>query len=949
MTFRLAYGNKWSEAGWRMCDRNECDVITVDGADNQWLKALIVRRGPAFTVLSAAAKYYHERIEPLDRYRQGVGDDWGWSERNDVPDSNHLAGVGMDFNAVQYPWGLLTMPSDRVAKCEQMVRDFEGFLFWGRHWSRKDEMHWQIGVPEFDPDGQPNRALQAFADKLMAGHLGIFGSPDPDAFPLPTNWCYGPLDGPEDWVSGQWSGDRREWRDGLARFQAAAGIPATGIFDADTERIGRGLQVANGWPVTGRIYAGEWNVVVRLGQTPDLSPEPIGMEYADVSQWQAPLNTGYPHPFVMFRVNNGNDVDRNANENLAWAVSMVNDDKEPLRGFGVYTFWRPGEDNFGRLKATVGVPHPRMVVMIDVESAEGSTKGRVSGDQSAGVNKFVADVQAWIGDPKRIHLGYLNVNTNAALWRNRPDSIYYVIPDYSAPKGQPRVTTDGWRIHQYTQTGRCAPWGDAPIDLNYFDGTASEFLTMMGLDQEVVRPPATEPDPLPPGSPRVAFPLPAGYAYGPLEGPAWAVSGRWRDDTEDMRNGLRAYQAKLGVPATGVWETGSETDRATRAVQAARGWPESGYVYAGEWDAVMNGDHPPINPPPAGVGGSESTGVGMTTKVKDLTGPGTTAVQFGVGGTDLGIAIRTPDGKNSFIFGDTFSGMNLTGDWRSPVLLKSDDVTLAQLNAGIKFNGCKGSANHADQLWDYPHNNPNFSTVLPTDALVIGGRTYLHVALNKGLGNVVGTEIATSDDSGHTWPTHNPQAAKPGNYADGYQQSVAWYYDEADDYVYIYGSKFLVGSNVRLWRVRPGQLLDRDLWEPWGFDGSWGWGKPASDILPSGHRVREMCLRKVQNNVVFVYTDVTTNAAIRAKVVPSANGNLHTAPTTTVVTNTAWGTEWISPGNLVAQPYGGYIVPGSTLAELHIVVSQWDTLNGDNWPYRSMQFKHAVAPVVPIV
>ena len=167
--------------------------------------------------------------------------------------------------------------------------------------------------------------------------------------------------------------------------------------------------------------------------------------------------------------------------------------------------------------------------------------------------------------------------------------------------------------------------------------------------------------------------------------------------------------------------------------------------------------------------------------------------------------------------------------------------------------------------------------------------------------------------------------------------------------MYIYGSKFLVGSNVRLWRVRPGQLLDRDLWEPWGFDGSWGWGKPASDILPSGHRVREMCLRKVQNNVVFVYTDVTTNAAIRAKVVPSANGNLHTAPTTTVVTNTAWGTEWISPGNLVAQPYGGYIVPGSTLAELHIVVSQWDTLNGDNWPYRSMQFKHAVAPVVPIV
>jgi hypothetical protein len=38
----------------------------------------------------------------------------------------------------------------------------------------------------------------------------------------------------------------------------------------------------------------------------------------------------------------------------------------------------------------------------------------------------------------------------------------------------------------------------------------------------------------------------------------------------------------------------------------------------------------------------------------------------------------------------------------------------------------------------------------------------------------------------------------------------------------------------------------------------------------------------------------------------------------------------------VAQLYGGYLVPGSTLDDLHLVVSQWNTTT--NWPYRAMQF-----------
>lgn len=592
MAFRTVYGNEWSEAGWRMCNRDECDVIDVPGADKRYLSAMIVRKGPAFIVLQALARAYHQRVEPLDLYRQGVGDDWGWSLKNAVGDSNHLAGIGLDFNAVQYPWGLLTMPTSRVDKCLALERDFEGFVFWGRHWGKPDEMHWQIGVPEFDPDGVPNRKLAAFAQKLLDGHLGVYGPRDPDAFPLPTGYAYGPLDGPEWAISNEYQ-PRADYIAGLKRFQKAAGIPESGVFDAATNQVGAALQNANGWPVTGMIFEGEWNVVIRHGQKPNLSAEPRGMEYVDVSQWQVPVNAAYPNPFFMFRANNGNDVDRNAKDNLGWSVSLVNDPDHVMRGFGVYTFWRPGEDNFGTLQKVIGTPHPRMIVMIDVESAEGSTKGTVSGDQSAGVNAFVKKVQDWIGAPK-VHLGYINQNINGRLWLTKPNDIRYVIPDYSAPKGKPRVTVDNWRIHQYTQTGRCAPWGDAPIDLNYYAGTASEFMVEFGIEDVVVRPPA-EPS-TPPGdhSTDVVFPLAPGYAYGPLDGPAHAVSGLWRDDTEAMRAGLRAYQAKLGVEQTGVWTVGSPTDLATRKIQEARGWkPEGpGWVYEGEWDVVMNGGHP---------------------------------------------------------------------------------------------------------------------------------------------------------------------------------------------------------------------------------------------------------------------------------------------------------------------------------------------------------------------
>ena len=73
------------------------------------------------------------------------------------------------------------------------------------------------------------------------------------------------------------------------------------------------------------------------------------------------------------------------------------------------------------------------------------------------------------------------------------------------------------------------------------------------------------------------------------------------------------------------------------------------------------------------------------------------------------------------------------------------------------------------------------------------------------------------------------------------------------------------------------------------------------------------------------------------------------APVTTVVRADAWpdpAEALPDPAdNTLAQPYGGYISPGSTLDEVRVFVSQWNTTSRDRGPYRVIQF--AVNPFKP--
>jgi hypothetical protein len=144
MSFRSVYGYSRSENGWRMCNRDEC--VLVPGP---YMATAPLRRGPAEILLGDFVRRHHVEVEPI---RSSV---WGWSQYNDVGNSNHLAGTSVDVLAPWRPWGALVLGSVIVDKTYHLLDQYkvngQRGLFWGREWNRHDEMHFQLAWPEGDP------------------------------------------------------------------------------------------------------------------------------------------------------------------------------------------------------------------------------------------------------------------------------------------------------------------------------------------------------------------------------------------------------------------------------------------------------------------------------------------------------------------------------------------------------------------------------------------------------------------------------------------------------------------------------------------------------------------------------------------------------------------------------------------------------------------------------
>ncbi|GAA4867077.1 DUF4185 domain-containing protein [Saccharopolyspora cebuensis] len=319
-------------------------------------------------------------------------------------------------------------------------------------------------------------------------------------------------------------------------------------------------------------------------------------------------------------------------------------------------------------------------------------------------------------------------------------------------------------------------------------------------------------------------------------------------------------------------------------------------------------------------------------KVKDLTGPGHTD-QFGIGGTDLGVMATAPDGRLVAVFGDTFERAGVGGPgWRSPVVLFADPATR---QAGIEWTGSIGPRRrYADQALPYHHdsmiNGLRVSTVLPTDLITIGDEMYLHVMVCAGIGHVHWSEIHRSTDNGETW--HHTGATWPGDHLGGLFQMLTWELGE-DGFVYAFSTGFQRDRGLLLQRVPADRIADPRAWEGWGFrEGVWAWGNPPTLVLTGAYG--ELCLRRVDGRWLLALFDAG-NYRIDVLNLDGPTSNLYEAGRGTVLHGASWHREDHAGGH-VAQLYGPYIVPGSTLDDLHLVVSQWNTEK--DWPYRSMQF-----------
>lgn len=497
-------GNRITENGWRECERSDCETLLVPGTRDV---RIAIRAGDAATVLTAWAAWWHRNVRPIDVFKPR--DYWGWSEDNDVWDSNHLSGTAIDLDATALPWQERTMPQQQRDTVERGLALFEGTVFWGGHWDRLDEMHSQIGLPPTSPK------IAEFADRLRAGYLNIFGPPDLTAFPLPAGYYYGPLEGPMESVSGEYEGDSQWAKDGLGRWQEALGLPVTKKWnDGLTPKAATTLQLARGWPPNplfgyGGIYEGEWNAVIKDGWRlpedwdPDRihDPEPAITKWGDYSQYQAAyVDDSYPYKVIAFRASIADEADEKFLKNMRIAKEMVARGK--LEKIIAYHFWVPGRDNWGTFKSQLeasGGVFPELAFMLDVE--DGGEKWNIRGDQTVGVKDFIKKGQEYFGNKHAASI-YTNFTANPDLLVGITDielrAVKLIVPRYYGTD-RPPATPPGvsWFGHQYSSREDTAPFG--PSDINWSKVPLSVWLDAWGVNTVAAQPqpPVAEPERMP--------------------------------------------------------------------------------------------------------------------------------------------------------------------------------------------------------------------------------------------------------------------------------------------------------------------------------------------------------------------------------------------------------------------------------------------------------------------
>lgn len=301
-----------------------------------------------------------------------------------------------------------------------------------------------------------------------------------------------------------------------------------------------------------------------------------------------------------------------------------------------------------------------------------------------------------------------------------------------------------------------------------------------------------------------------------------------------------------------------------------------------------------------------------------------TLTRFGITGTDVGVIWdngmvddpTTPYNEHQVLmaFGDTFSGANMTGNWRFNVLLRSADTVLSDgitIPNGEWFNGNMfggtplSSPTTARQII-HPDGLPAGVTLIPTAGISIptpgtqfGVTQYVNFmsVTNWGAAGTWTTNysaVAYSTDNGENW-TVAPTSVRyndPWSGNANFQQGA--YVRPGDGYVYNYGTPNGRQGAAYVSRVAEKDILDTSKYEYYsaGSAGGWfGWGATPSGwyknqpakasavfgqdtgacgVANPGNQVSEMSVQynKQLKKYVVLYGDQFNNIVMRTSDTP---------------------------------------------------------------------------------
>jgi hypothetical protein len=269
--------------------------------------------------------------------------------------------------------------------------------------------------------------------------------------------------------------------------------------------------------------------------------------------------------------------------------------------------------------------------------------------------------------------------------------------------------------------------------------------------------------------------------------------------------------------------------------------------------------------------------------------------------------------------GDTFSGnAEGSGAWSPSMALQVQPGTL---NANpIQFNGSFGQNG---TLYADPPPPVAGGSQLPAGTVQVFGVDYAFVTRTANL-QPIDTRLVTIDPNNPGWQTVPGSLRDAESWQNGNETQISGYQDP-DGNVYIVADGFARDHSVWLYHCPPESFTDRNTWWAWGIgaDGNWAWNVDPTPL--SGDLWGELSLRLIENmKVLSGFNASTGNVEVRV----TNDVTQVLAPETPVTV--------VATQQTVPQNYGGYIVPGSTLDQAIILVSQWNTATGD--PYNVQQF-----------